>query len=534
MSGRDRGDIPVVPERAQQEGSPQLGDEARALRLQQYQRANAERQAVAAPQQPKDYKYVTNSDGTITVSFNDNTSVRLDPNRRPLEVTDAQGRKTTFGYTDGTTGPTSYKVSDKSGNVLEEGSKGAKDTEFQIKYYKDGKEVPGENRQVTEIKMTPDGQLDFVSKGGLHFERQRSGNQLVRDASGRILQEKTPGERQTEYTYEGNSSQPASALVKDAKGNITEYAVKGEKGWSLYKPKAGEAGLDPKALEDPAKLVNDRFDKLVDVQVNQRNGMRVETLGNGDRVWSTDKHDYRMNPSGCLSVLEKLPDGKVRLVSFRDAQGVRTAYDYDDDGKLKAEVREYPNGQKRSLVRQGDGDSAEWKNSEGKKINCKAELLADGSVQMTYADAKQVFVQCASGAELVKRIDADGKARLVHSTDTKGFEIQYGYDDKTNGLARLEVSRPLFTQDGRRMMGRDGQPAKETIVWQKTGEKDGQEIWQTGTGGGKKTFIGTQKIEEDGSLVRTDADPKPGTPATMVFSIRGLVYAVADDAKPKK
>lgn len=514
MGGRERGDWQITQTTREREpdASQRFGDELNSMKVIQIQRVAADRTDAAAPPQQKDYKVYTNSDGSGVVKFNDGSSVIMDnwTSRRPTEVVDAQGRKTNFGYDAGSTDPSSYRVTDRAGNVLEEGSKGAKDAEFKVKHFANGAEVKDDRApHIAAIKLTRDGQLDFVTSDGLHHEHQRSGNDLLRDGGGRILREQTPGARLTEYSYEGNGTQPNSFTVADSHGNIVEHGVKGDKGWTVYKPGSGEASLDRQKLEDPAKMARDPVDQVTDVQVNQRNGMRVETHANGDRTWSSDRREYRMNPSGAMEILDKLPDGKERLASFRDAEGVKTSYDYNDKGQLVGETREYPDGTRRALTRQGDTDK--WKNSDGKIITCKAEVLGDGSVQMTYPDSKLVLTQCASGAELVKQITPDGHTRLVHTTDTLGREAKYSYD-AGGALNKMELSRT--SRQG------DQPPTKQTLVWEKTGVENGQDVWQTGDH--KHKFVGHQTIMEDGSVVREDAK----THVSTKFSIRGVKYDV--------
>lgn len=525
MTGRERGEYErqnVVgdgnpPGRANPEVANRFGDEASMLRQQQYaMRMAADRRAMA--QQP-DYKTVTNSDGTVSVNYNDGSSVKVDSwhTKRPIEFVNIQGDKTTLKYEAGSNTPSGYKIVDSSGKVKEEGTKGPKDAEFSIKQYRDGKEVQGKEQHIVEIKLTPDGQLDYVGKDGLHNQKLRSGSELRRDPNGRILVETTPGQRVTEYSYEGNGIQPSTFTVKDGGGNIVRHGVKGENGWNVYQPAAGEKSLDSKNLADATKVSKDRIDRVTDVQINQANGMRVETHANNDRTWSTDKHEYRMNPSGNLMVLDKLPEGKLRLVSFRDSSGVRTSYSYDAKGELNSETREYPNGQKRELVRQGNSD--DWKNSDGQLVKCKSQVLADGSVQMTYPEKNFVFTQNASGSELVHEIGKDGKARLVHSTDTLGREIQFTYAG--NELNKMEISR-IVAQPGQ-------PPFKQTLVWEKTGvDKEGNEVWETGNR--KHKFVGNHRVQEDGSLVRAEA----GKTTESVFSVRGITYEQPKKKEEKK
>jgi YD repeat-containing protein len=524
--GRERGDYqpPVTQGDGSstatnaQEAAQRFGDQAIAMRQMQYMRQAADRQ-VAAP--AADYKVTTNSDGTVLVKYNDGSSVKVDnlQSRRPLEFVDSQGNTTSIQYEKGSRTATGYQVKDGDGKVIEEGKKGDKDNEFKVKQFKDGKEVEAKDLHITDVKITPDGHLDFINRDGLHHERQRSGNYLVRDVNGRMLTEQTPGQRRTEYTYDGNNTQPSSFTVTDGKGNIVEHGAKGDKGWTVYKPGTGEASLDSKKLEDPAKVSKDPVDAVTDVQVNQRNGMRVEAHANGDRTWSTDKHEYRLNPSGSMEILDKLPDGKLRLVSYRDGQGVRTTYDYDDKGKPSGETREYPDGRKVTLTR--DGDKDEWKTADGRSIKCKGELLSDGSVQMTYLDKKVVLTQCASGAELVKKIGADGSAKLIHVTDTLGREQQFTYADNGNGpLSKIELSRTV---------NQPGQPPfKQTVVWEKTGEENGQEVWETGNR--KIKFVGKQQVLDDGSMMRTNGK----TGGRTMISVRGVSYELLkEEAKPE-
>jgi YD repeat-containing protein len=526
MTGRERGDYERpsaagdgnLPGKAGPDVAQRFGDEASMLRQQQYaMRMASDRRALA--QQP-DYKAVTNPDGTVSVNYNDGSSVKVDSwqTKRPIEFINTQGDKTTLKYEGASNTPASYKIVDREGKVKEEGSKGPKDAEFTVKQFRDGKEVTGKEQHIVDIRLTPDGQLDYVGKDGLHNQRLRSGSELRRDPSGRILSEVTPGQRLTEYSYEGNNLQPLTFTVKDAGGNIVRHGVKGENGWNVYQPAAGEKSLDPKNLEDSTKISKDPINRVTDVQINQTNGMRVEMHANNDRTWSTDKHDYRMNPSGNLMVLDKLPDGKQRLVSFRDSNGVRTSYGYDSKGELSSETREYLNGQKRALVRQGEGD--DWKNSDGKVVKCNPKVLADGSVQMTYPEKNFVFTQSASGSELVHSIGKDGQARLVHSTDTLGREIQFTYanDGKLN---KMEISR-IVAQPGQ-------PPFRQTLVWERTGEtKEGDEVWETGNR--KHKFVGSHRFQEDGSLVRSET----GKDVDTVFSVRGVTYEQPKTKQPEE
>lgn len=509
------------------EAAQAMGDEAAGLMQQRLVQVAAERRQ-DAPQQAGDFRTFQNPDGTITTRFK-NGEITFDPSTRPprpLEYVNLDGDRMKFKYEGDSQKAKSYTLTDKSGKEIESGEKGEKDSTWKIKRSKEGNGPEDKLQNIVDIKITPDGQLDFIEKNGLHHERCRSGNLLRRDSTGRILVEQTPGGRVTEYTYEGKSDQPNTFTVKDAKGNINEHGVSDGKTWSIYKPAAGEASLDPKKLDDPAKKFDDPFDGVRKVSVNQRDGMRVEEHNNGDRTWRDDTREFRQNVSGAMEVVRRTAEGKFQLVSLRDARGVTTKYDYDGKGEVKAETRTYPNGQKHTLERQGETD--EWKNSKGETVKVKAKVLEDGSVEMTYLDKKLMLTQTAKGAQLVRRMDPDGQNRLIHSTDAGGREIQYGYKDDGGGeLKTMTLSHKYFDEKRQAM-------AERKVFWEKTGEVDGEETWvcrdkvgERKTADGKVedvwskepigTFAGTHRINADGTLVRTHKGGKRD-----IMSVRGI------------
>ncbi len=505
MAGRDGGDYGWQPGSQGQELPGAHAQEAYAL-MQARSRAGYERQAVAAPGQAA-FRPAENPDGTITYQYRDG-SIRFDPRSRPprlLEFVNSQGEKTSFKYHGNSSQPDEFTVTDRDNHLKASGHKGAHDAEWKVKRERNGQQVEDRDAHIVSVQLTGGGQLDFVDKAGNHHEHWRTGNELTRDPKGRILAERTPGNRVTEYSYQGDGEQPSAFTVKDSRGNIVEHGVTTDgKKWTVYKPGPGEASLDPGKLEDPARAVRDPIDGVSGVFLRQADGMRVETHNNGDRTWQDDASSFRLNRSGALEKVHHTADGRRELVSYRDSTGVTTSYRYDRDGEVVGQTRAYPGGRSVTLTRDGHTDN--WHTADGRTLKCHPAVLADGSVEMTYPDKGLILTQSALGPEVVRHIDADGQARVIHTTDTLGREIQYNWD---NGqLVGFTVSA-VINQAGRA-------PYRDSMQWTLKGDRNGEELWTSSRGG---QFVGHHRFAADGSLVRVAANTGKQTEA----SLRGVM-----------
>jgi hypothetical protein len=493
MAGRERGD--------QRQDAPQVrGDDDAASRLRDeiQQRAKGEQWAQG------EVRNITNADGTITQKFPDGTNTRLDGAKRVLEVQAINGDKTTFSYKGDSQQPNSYQVEDANGRIKEKASKDGSSWKIDRLNVESGKYYRDKSWDIKDLKLQPDGRIDLIDKQGLHHERQRNGNFLRRaaDGSGRVLAEMTWSGRLTEYSYEGRDTQPNSFTLKDKDGNVTEHGVKESDGWSKFKVKQGETGLDPKNLQDAAHKVElDNADKVVNVVLDQKTGKRVEVHADQSANWRAldDDRLFRRNLDGSMTVVGKAADDNAHLLYMRDKRGLKFTFDYDKAGALTGQKVEYPNGEARKWSKDGE---TTWRDDQGKTMHSRAEVSKDGSVSFNYLEKKNILTWHSNGSEVVRHEDEGGFLRTLHTTDCHGKETQFKYSED-GSLTALHVT---FANG-------------KTAEWLRT-SKEGRDEWSLK--GTNRKFEGTANIEADGSVVWTLPDGRK-----QRADMRGIDYDVS-------
>ncbi len=446
--------------------------------------------------------------------FNDGSKVKYDQTQPPrvTELVNARGERISFTYRGESKTPNGFIKTDKDGSVLESGFKGIRDREWNINTEHANWKVKGVfyGARVTDVGITEDFQLCMRDKSGSFIEERRDGDVVKRDSRGRITTEVTIVGRTTNFVYRGKETAPCSYTVEDGGGAIIEHGERKNNSWNLYRPKQGTTTLDPGSLNNEDNLVKNPEDKVLSVKVNHRNGDSVMTHSNGDRTWrpTDDERLWRKTTGGAQTIVHPRDNGKPELQHFVSADGVKTRYEYDQNGQVLKFTQHHPNGEVHKLSRKDV--SQDFVDENGKHRRIESTHLADGSVRMNWMERNSAIIQRPDGAEVHEFMGRDGRKRVHSTVDTKGARTEFLYNTTTGEPIRLTITNAKGNTD----------------VWQIespiTSGLDNP-VWKNKDG--SKYFEGVVSVQRDGSV---KFSAKDGT--QTVRTLRGVSLDVT--AKP--
>ncbi|MBX9951108.1 MAG: hypothetical protein K2Y39_18200 [Candidatus Obscuribacterales bacterium] len=446
----------------------------------------------------------------MVYKFKDGSSVKFDGAQppRPVELTNARGERISLSYRAESKIPNSFIMTDSHGSVIESGFKGPRDREWNIDTGNANWKVKEAFRgaHITDIGVREDLQLVMRDRSGNFIEHRRDGDVLKRDFRGRITGEVTIVGRTTEFKYSGKDINPSAYTVIDGGGAIIEHAERKNHAWNVFRPKQGTTSLDPGNMNNPDNLVRNPSDKVASLQLNHRNGNAVMLHGNDDRTWrpGDDERLWRKTTGGAETITHPRDNGEPEMQHFVGTTGVKTRYEYDENGQVLKMTEHHPNGEINKLSRRDV--SQDFVDEKGRRQKIEATHLADGSVRINWLERNSQIVQRPDGTEVHEFIAKDGRRRVHSTIDTKGTTTEFVYNISTGEPVRLKITDAKGNQD----------------VWTiespiKTGIDN--PVWKNGDR--TKTFEGSVSVERDGSVKYTGRDGR-----VALKTLRGVTLDV--------
>ncbi len=432
----------------------------------------------------------------MVFKYKDGASIKWDQNQPPrvTDMTTARGEKISLTYRGESKNPSSFIVTDKNGNVMESGFKGLHDKEWTIdSHYANPKVAAAfKGARITDVGVTDDLQICMRDKSGNFIERHRDGEIVKRDTRGRITAEITPIGRTTSFTYAGKDSNPSAYTIEGKNGEIIEHGEKKNQSWNIFRRQPGQESLDKNSLSNPANLVKDPIERVSSVHVNHNNGNAIMTHGNGDKTarYGDDERLWRRTTGGAETI-SHTDYGKKEMTHFKSTNGVKTWYEYDNNGQVLKVTSQLPDGKVHRLKR--SDVSQDFVDEKGERQKIEAKHLPDGSVRINWLERNSMVTQRPDGSELHEFMAKDGRRRVHSTADTTGTRTEFVYNTTTGDPVRLKITDKKGFTD----------------VWTlespiKTGLDN--PVWKNQDG--SKTFEGFVSVERDGSVKFTSKDGK--------------------------
>ncbi|MBA3994204.1 MAG: hypothetical protein C0469_11815 [Cyanobacteria bacterium DS2.3.42] len=450
--------------------------------------------------------------------YNDGSKVKFDQAQPPRvsELINARGERISFTYRGESKSPNGFIKTDRNGSVMESGFKGIRDREWSINTEHASWKVKDvfHGAHITDIGITDDLQLCMRDKSGNFIEERRDGDVLKRDARGRITTEVTIVGRTTSFAYRGKETTPSSYSVEDGGGAIIEHGERKKDSWNIYRPKQGTTTLHPDRLTEEANLVKNPVDKVSSLKINHINGDAVMMHPNGDRTWrpGDDERLWRRTTGGAQTVVHPRDNGKPEMQHFVSTDGVKTRYEYDQNGQVLKFTQHHPNGEVHKLTRKDV--SQDFVDENGKRQRIESTHLADGSVRMNWMERNSAIIQRPDGAEVHEFTAKDGRKRVHSTVDTRGTRTEFMYNTTTGEPIRLTITNAKGNTD----------------VWQiespiNTGLDN--PVWKNKDG--SKYFEGVVSVERDGSVKFSAKDGRQ-----TIRTLRGVSLDVTPEPTIRK